>query len=274
MSVGPVRTVRADPIGLVRRELIWTERDRADRASADHRRPEHQHRADPRPRGHARPATSPRATSPSTPCASTSPGDERRLHPLEVDGEDRHLHGAPVRADPPQPPRRRPEPRDRRLRERGGVRARGERRRQPRRPGDPRRPNRVGRRQRASPPSSPSARCLAVRPLATHVPRPPARRPRRRRRRRVGARHPGRRPRRRGRRRGHLGRVPGLRLARRRPPSCARPPPRSRSGSRWSRSCATRMPCPGCAGSPGLSVLTIGYLEDLRIALARTAAVA
>ena len=44
-----------------------------------------------------------------------------------------------------------PEPRDRRLRQRGGVRARGERRRQPRRARDPRRPHGVGRRQHGHP---------------------------------------------------------------------------------------------------------------------------
>ena len=57
VPVGPVRTVRADPIGLVRRELLWT--DSAELVV--HPRtigvPQHQHRPHPRPRGHARPAT-------------------------------------------------------------------------------------------------------------------------------------------------------------------------------------------------------------------------
>ena len=210
--------------------------------------PSHQHRADPRPRGHA--DARPHLERRRLPRPARVPvGRRAPAHPLEVDGEDRRLHGPPVRADPPQPPRRGPEPREERLPQRGRVRARGERGRQPRRPRDPRRPHGVGRRLLAHARLREAPHLRG--PAARHPPPgAPARRPRRRRSLGVGARHPRCRPGRRGRRRGHLGRVPGLRLARRRSRAAAPPRPRSRSTSRWSRWSATPKRFPGCARSP------------------------
>ncbi len=73
IPVGPARTVRADPVGLMRREIVWSRDGRAARAPAHHRRsPRSAPASSATSRGRRR-ATSPRATSRSTRCASTSP---------------------------------------------------------------------------------------------------------------------------------------------------------------------------------------------------------
>ena len=85
------------------------------RPSAHHRHPEHEHRLRPRPRGRA--DARPHRERHRVPCAPRVRARRRApQHPLEVDGEDRQLHGAPVRGDPAQPPAGRAQPVGGRLR--------------------------------------------------------------------------------------------------------------------------------------------------------------
>ena len=247
---------------------------RAARAPAHHRHRGAQHGLHPRPRGiaDARPHRERhRLPRPARVRARRRPP----VHPLAELGEDRHVHGAPVRGDPAQPPHGAARPRPRRLRRRGRVRARRERRGVRRRPRDPRRPHRLVRRlgPRSRSPGGAGARQRHAR-AADGLPRPAARRALPRRARRAGRAcsrtSPGRRPR----------RSPGV--------SLAFLVTGTARGIAPLRAAAARLPAGveavavQCAPEgeatartiAGLTVFGIGYLEDLRAMLARSASLA
>ena len=103
-------------------------RARAARASANRRNPVDEHRTRARPR--RKPDAPPRRRRHVVPRdPRVRPGRRTPPDPLEVDGEDRSAHGAPVRGVAPIAHGRRAGVVDRRVRGRGRVRARRELRR-------------------------------------------------------------------------------------------------------------------------------------------------